>query len=159
MRRFLQVIALQSLLFIAKPASASCVIISDEGARKTAESAYFIGMVQGDYIHQTAGGFLKEVGLIPVLVYKADSSVKFDELIVISNEKPQKSSCDAPVPRRGELMEVLIVKMDGRLKMLRMGNLQTEKKNQLMDELRSKARYVAPDYNIALRKNKQPANK
>ncbi|MCB1682313.1 MAG: hypothetical protein KDI65_10320 [Alphaproteobacteria bacterium] len=142
MKRNLFMFVLFGIFFVIRPAWSSCLIVDDENAKKTAEKAYFIGMVRGDYIHQTAGGFLKEVGMTPILAYKADPSLKFNELIVISNETPKKTSCDAPVPSRGQLMEVLIVKMDGRLKMLRLGNLQTRKKDELLDELRGQARYV-----------------
>lgn len=155
MKNNLFLFVLLGIFFVIRPAWSSCVMVDDEGARKTEETAYFIGLVKGDYIHQTAGGFRKEVGLIPILAYKADPSVKFDKLIVISNKTPQMTSCDAPVPQRGELMEVLIVKIKGELKMLRLGNLQTEKKNQLMDELRDQARYVGQDYNIAWPKRKK----
>lgn len=139
--------------FAPVSAWASCVMVDDENARKTAEEAYFIGLVKTGYIHQWPMGYLKEAGLIPVLAYKADPAVKFDELIVVHNKQP--GSCDAPMPRPYEFMEVLVVKTDGELQMRRLGHLQTKKTDQLMDELRSRARHVGPDHNIGWPKRKK----
>ncbi len=144
--KYLQTLLLTFLLFmLATPAWSCRMVITDEQAKKTADNAYFIGLVRGDYLQQYPDGVLKEVGMRPILSYKADPSIDFSKLIVISKDTPRWTSCDADVPERHEFMEVLIIKVDGKLEISPMGLLQTDISNEIIDQLRSQAQYVGKD--------------
>ena len=140
----------QSIFFVlflaftlATTPSWSCrPLISDERARSAAGDAYFIGIVKGDYLQQYPDGVLKEVGIWPIVSYKADSSIDLTKPIIIKEEKPKWTSCDANPPVRGQLMEVYIIKTEQGLKLRRFSFLQTVNRDELINELRSQAKYV-----------------
>lgn len=126
------------LSFIGSSVQACRSLIQpDENAQKRIDEAYFVGLVRGIYFQQFENGRFKEAGLKPFMVYASSKDIDFSKLIVVSGNGSW-TSCDADVPYKGDLEEVMVIKKEGQLVLTRIDFTTPE----FIEKMRQKARYV-----------------
>lgn len=123
-------------VFCSHSAFASCSLRDEKSVSENTEKAYYIGLVKRVYYQEWPSGSFKEAGLKPFMVYQAKAGINLDDLIIITRSEI-RTSCDIS-PSSG-INEVLIMERDGRLDMVRLGQINF---GGSLNELRKKARYV-----------------
>lgn len=139
--RILILIAVFVFCIFASSAQACLSLpLSDVEAKKLTEEAYYIGLVRGEYIEQYPRGALKEVRLKPFAVYVSAPDINLKDMIVLTGDG-SSTSCDADIPKKYEIAEVLIIKQNGQLKLKRTDVLMPD----YIHSLRNKMRYVGEE--------------